>query len=151
MPQQPKEPHEMSKTRTKTQPKPILNSSLPPQFRQFRLALAREPGHPDGDDEVAYIILAPLDSEDRIDAALWREHRDACRVVRQRPGEPDKHGHLVHRPGGGWAFHYEDGDSSVPDEVGYHFADERFMVGEYVSLNEGGKMHTYRVTTVSYL
>ena len=71
--------------------------------------------------------------------------------VRQRPGERDKHGHLVHRPGGGWAFHYEDGESSVPDDVGYHFADERFMVGEYVSLNEGGKMHTYRVTTVSYL
>ena len=29
---------------SKTQPKPILNASLPPQFRQFRLALAREPG-----------------------------------------------------------------------------------------------------------
>ena len=25
------------------------------------------------------------------------------------------------------------------------------VVGEYVSLNEGGKMHTYRVTSVSYL
>jgi len=37
------------------------------------------------------------------------------------------------------------------DEVGYHFADERFRVGEYVSLNEGGKMHTYRVTAASYL
>jgi hypothetical protein len=100
---------------------------------------------------VAYIIVAPLDSEDRIDAALWREHRDACRVVRQRPDQQDKRGHLVHRPGGGWAFHYDDGEASMPDEVGYHFADERFQVGEYVSLNEGGKMHTYRVTSVSYL
>jgi len=151
MPQQPKEPHEMSKNRTKSRPEPILNSSLPPQFRQFRLALAREPGHPEGDDEIAYIIVAPLDAQDRIDAGLWREHREACRVVRQRPGERDKHGHLVRRRGGGWAFHYEDGESSVPDDVGYHFADERFMVGEYVSLNEGGKMHTYRVTSVSYL
>ena len=44
-----------------------------------------------------------------------------------------------------------DGETSLPDEVGYHFADERFLVGEYVSLNEGGKMHTYRVTSVSYL
>ena len=116
----------MSKTRTKTPPKPILNASLPAQFRQFRLALAREPGHPEGDAEVAYIIVAPLDSEDRIDAGLWREHRDACRVVRQRPDQQDKHGHLVHRPGGGWAFHYDDGETSLPDEVGYHFADERF-------------------------
>ena len=40
---------------------------------------------------------------------------------------------------------------SLPDDVGYHFADERFLVGEYVSLNEGGKMHTYRVTSASYL
>jgi len=71
-------------------------------------------------------------------------------VVRQRPDERDQHGHLVHRPGGGWGFHY-DGEANQPDEVGYHFADERFIVGEYVSINERGKMHTYRVTTVSYL
>ena len=58
---------------------------------------------------------------------------------------------LVHRPGGGWAFHYDDGETGLPDDVGYHFADERFLVGEYVSLNEGGKMHTYRVTAASYL
>ena len=130
--------------------KPILNASLPAQFRQIRIALAREPGHPEGDAEVAYIIIAPLGSDDRIDPKLWREHRDACRVARQRPGEQDKLGHLVHRPGGGWAFHY-DGETAPPDEVGYHFADERFVVGEYVSINERGKMHTYRVTTVSYL
>ena len=94
--------------------------------------------------------MAPLDSEDRIDPKLWREHRDACRVVRQRPDEQDKHGHLVHRPGGGWGFHY-DNETNLPDDVGYHFADERFVVGEYVSISESGKMHTYRVTTVSYL
>jgi hypothetical protein len=51
----------------------------------------------------------------------------------------------------GWAFHDNDGETNLPDEVGYHFADERFPVGEYVSLNEGGKMHTYRVTSASYL
>jgi hypothetical protein len=37
------------------------------------------------------------------------------------------------------------------DEACYHFADERFTVGEYISIKERGKMHTYRVTTVSYL
>jgi hypothetical protein len=139
----------MSKTRSKTS-QPILNASLPPQFRQFRLALAREPGHPEGDAEVAYIIVAPLDSGGRIDARLWREHRDACRVVRQRPGEQDQHGQLVHRPGGGWAFHYDD-ETGLSDEVGYHFADECFTAGEYVSINDRGKIHTYRVTSVSYI
>lgn len=133
---------------SKTQLKPILNTSLPAQFRQVRIALAREPGHPEGDAEVAYVMVAPFDSEDRIDAKLWRQHRDACRVVRQRPNEDDTHGHLTHRPGGGWSFHY-DNEPGLPDDVGFHFADERFVVGEYVSINEHGKMHTYRVTTVS--
>lgn len=133
-----------------TQRQPILNASLPAQFRQIRIALAREPGHPEGDAEVAYILVAPLDAEDRIDAKLWKAHREACRVARQRPDEQDRLGHLVHRPGGGWAFHY-DGEGELADEVGYHFKDERFVVGEYVSINERGKMHTYRVTTVSYL
>ena len=41
-------------------------------------------------------------------------------------------------------------EPGVGGGVGCHFADERFVVGEYVSLNEGGKMHTYRVTSVSY-
>ena len=72
---------------SKPQLKPILNASLPAQFRQIRIALAREPGHPEGDDEIAYIFVAPLDAEGRIDPKLWREHRDACRVARQRPDE----------------------------------------------------------------
>jgi hypothetical protein len=135
---------------SKPQRKPILNASLPAQFRQIRIVLAREPGHPEGDDEFAYIFVAPLDVDGRIDPKLWRAHREACRVSRQRPGEQDQLGHLVHRPGGGWAFQY-DGEANVPEETGYHFADERFVVGEYVSINERSKMHTYRVTTVSYL
>jgi len=135
---------------SKSKRKPILNAFLPPQFRQFRIVLAREPGHPDGDDEVAYIFIAPVDAEGRIDPKLWRIHREACRVARQRPNEQDQLGYLVHRSGGGWGFHY-DGDASLPDEAGFHFDEERFVVGEYVSINERGKMHTYRVTTVSYL
>ena len=127
-------------------PKPILNTSLPPQFRQIRIALAREPNHPEGNASVGYVIVAPLDADDRIDAKLWREHREACRIARLRPNQPDDHGHLVHR-GSGWAFHYAD----TPDEVGVHFTDERFVTGEYVSINESGKMHTYRVTSLSHL
>ena len=130
--------------------KPILNAALPPQFRQIRIVLAREPGHPDGDDEVAYIFVAPGDIEGRIDPKLWRSHSEACRVARQRPNEADQLGNLVHQAGGAWGFHYHD-DVNLPDDVGFHFADERFVVGEYVSINERGKMHTYRVTTVSHL
>lgn len=130
--------------------KPILNASLPAQFRQIRIELAREPGHPEGDSAVAYVIIAPLDADDRIDPMLWRDHREACRIARQRPGEQDDHGHLIHRQGGSWAFHYDAG-TNTPDEVGFHFADQRFETGEYVTINEGGKMHTYRVVSVNHL
>ncbi|HEY3031653.1 MAG TPA: hypothetical protein VGJ68_15935 [Bradyrhizobium sp.] len=131
-------------------PKPILNTSLPAQFRQIRIELAREPGHPEGDSDVAYVIIAPLDPNDRIDPRLWREHREACRIARLRPNKQDDHGHLVHRQDGGWAFHYNT-SANMPDEVGFHFADEHFASGEYVSITEGGKMHTYRVASVSHL
>ena len=134
---------------THTNPKPILNSSLPPQFRQIRIELAREPGHPEGESDVAYVIVAPIDSDSRIDASLWRAHREACRIARLRPHKPLEHGHLVHRQGGGWAFHYN--GSTLPDDIGFHFADERFVAGEYVSVNEAGKMHTYRVASVGHL
>lgn len=127
----------------------ILNSSLPPHFRRIRIELAREPGHPEGEANVAYVLVAPLDPNDRIDAGLWREHREACRVTRLRPSEPDRRGLLVHR-GHGWAFHYLP-SQEIPDELGFHFGDERFVPGEYVSIKEGGKMHTYRVTSVSPL
>jgi hypothetical protein len=130
--------------------KPILNASLPAQFRQIRIELAREPGHPEGDSAVAYVIIAPLDADDRIDPMLWRDHREACRIARLRPGQQDNHGRLVHRQGGSWAFHYDTG-ANTPDEVGFHFADQRFETGEYVTINERGKMHTYRVVSVNHL
>src|ERR1700732_4347504 len=106
--------------------KPILNAYLPPQFRHIRIALAREPGHPGGDDEVAYIFIAPVDADGRIDQKLWRSHREACRVARQRPNEEDQLGYLVHHAGA-WRFHYDD-EAGLPDDVGFHFADERFVV-----------------------
>jgi hypothetical protein len=133
----------------KTQQKPILNTSLPPQFRQIRMELAREHDHPEGDHDVSYIIVAPLNPDGMIDPKLWKQHREACRVTRLRPNEQEGHGHLVYHPGGAWGFHYD--DEILPDEAGYHFADEHFVAGEYVSINEAGKMHTYRVVSVNRL
>lgn len=119
---------------------------LPRSFRRIRLELAREPGHPEGSRRHGYVFVAPLREDGRIDPALWKKYRDECRVMRFRPNDEDI-GHLVHRPGGAWAFHYDvQGDEE--DETGYRFEDERFLVGEYVSIREGGKMHTYRVVSV---
>ncbi|MBN8976219.1 MAG: hypothetical protein J0I08_07055 [Rhizobiales bacterium] len=129
---------------TTVQLKPILNTSLPPQFRQIRLELAREPDHPHGEDDVGYIVIAPLERDGHIALKSWMEHRDACRVTRFRPDGREEVGHLVHRRDGAWAFHYDQA-TGLPDETGYHFANERFVPGEYVSINENGAMHTYRV------
>jgi hypothetical protein len=129
-------------------PTPILNTSLPPAFRQIRIELAREQEHPDGAHNIAYILVAPLDDDGRIDAETWRHHREACRVARLRPGAETVHGHLVHRRGGSWAFQYGAG---IPDERGYHFNEEHFVPGEYVSVNEEGRMHPFRVISVARL
>ena len=119
---------------------------LPHAFRRIRLELAREPDHPAGSRRHGYVFVAPLDEAGKIDAKLWKQHRADCRVVRFRPDDEDV-GHLVHRPGGTWGFHYDiDGDED--DEWGYRFADEKFVIGEYVSIDEGGKMHTFRVVSV---
>ena len=136
---------------TKASSPPILNTSLPSCFRRIRLELAREPDHPEGEWNVAYIMVAPLDDEGRIDPDQWKKHRDACRVARQRPNEPESRGHLVHRPGGSWAFQYDISGEVRGDEAGYHFQDERFVLDEYVSIKDSGKMRTFRVVGVSHL
>ncbi|MCX7319436.1 MAG: hypothetical protein NT113_08050 [Hyphomicrobiales bacterium] len=129
---------------------PIRNSELPRCFRRLHLVLARESGHPEGDAEIGYVFIAPLDENDRIDAAVWKAHREACRVTRLRPGGDDIRGHLIHRPGGSWAFHY-DVSGTAPDEAGFHFDKESFRLGEYVSVREAGTEQTYRVASVTPL
>lgn len=130
-------------TRTK------IKAGLPRGFRRIRLELAREPGHPSGSSRLGYVFVAPLDETGRIDANLWHRHRDECRVVRFRPGDEDV-GHLVHRPGGAWAFHYDiNGDEA--DESGYRFGDEKFVMGEYVSIKEGQTTHTFKVSSVEHI
>jgi len=128
-------------------PQPILNTSLPPTFREIRMTLAKEPEHPEGDAAIKYVFVAPLTPDGKIDASLWRRHREACRVTRSRPGTSDVHGHLIHRPGGSWAFHYE----NIADDIGFHFSDEQFRQGEYVSIREAGKFHPFQVTLVRHL
>ncbi|HKY08571.1 MAG TPA: hypothetical protein VJQ55_10030 [Candidatus Binatia bacterium] len=120
---------------------------LPPNFRQIRLELAREKGHPAGSAAHGYTIFAPLDKDSKIDPQLWHAFRDFCRVVRFRPDEEEAIGHVIHRPGGSWAFHY-DIRGAEDDESGYHLENERFEPGEYVSIREHDRMHTFQVMSV---
>lgn len=124
-------------------------TELPRAFHQIRLELAREPQHPEGDAKASYLITAPLDTEKRLDASLWKSHRDNCRVVRLRANDKDV-GHLVHGPGGNWSFRY-DIYGNAADEIGLKLQDEKFVTGEYISVREGDFVHTYRVTSVEHL
>ncbi|UGY12405.1 hypothetical protein HAP48_0027605 [Bradyrhizobium septentrionale] len=122
--------------------KPLQNTALPHSL--VRLERAREHDYPEGASAIGYIIVAPLDTASRIDVETWKAHREACRVVRQRPAEGDQLGHLVRGPSDSSRFHY-DVAGAAADEAGYHFGNERFRIGEYVSIHEADGMHPYRV------
>ena len=123
---------------------------LPEPFRRIRLELAREPGHPEGDAHTAYVLTAPLDREGHLDGELARDFREACRVVRLRPGADPEDGALRRRPGGSWAFHYEF-DGGEDDDPAYRLGEHRFVLGEYVTIFEDEGAHTYRVVSVQTL
>ncbi|WP_421981533.1 hypothetical protein [Roseibium sp.] len=119
-----------------------------PALRKIRLNLARTRDFPQGSARHGYEFTAPLDETGHIDATLWKKERDHCRVRRFWGAEEEEIGHLIHRPGGSWAFHYDiDGDDD--DEAGYRFGAHAFNPGEYVSIkDEDGDMHTFQVVTV---
>jgi len=133
-------------------PSPHVTSGdpLPAAFHSIRLALARESGHPEGSRDHGYDLVVPLDASGRLDPSWLKTHRDRYRFVHFTPGAERKAGHLVHRPGESWAFHYDIYDISgdEDDAGGYRFQSERFVVGEYVSIREGEQFHTYQVVAV---
>ena len=127
-------------------------TTLPHTFKRIRLNLARSKDFPQGSPKHGYEFVAPLDANDHIDVALWRGHREHCRVRRFREGDDDEIGFLVHKPGGPeharWVFDY-DQTAVDDDESGYRFAAHAFRRGEYVSIrNENGESHTYVVVSV---
>ncbi|MBT9289397.1 hypothetical protein [Prosthecodimorpha staleyi] len=117
-------------------------------LKKIRLNLARTKDHPNGSARHGYEFVAPLDADGHIDAEGWKKAREKCRVRRFWGGEEEDVGHLVHRPGGSWAFRYDiAGDED--DEAGYRFGAHAFNVGEYVSIrDEDGDLHTFQVVTV---
>ncbi|WP_075216952.1 hypothetical protein [Mongoliimonas terrestris] len=114
---------------------------------RIRLELARTKGFPEGSAAHGYAFVAPLDADGKLDAVAWKSVRDRCRVHRFWGADDEDIGHLVRRPGGSWAFHYDvDGDED--DEAGYRLGDHRFAIGEYVSVrDEDGDLHTFRVVS----
>ena len=114
-----------------------------------RLELARDPEFPEGSGLRGYECVLPLTGDGHIDAEEWRAQRERCRVHRFWEGEPDERGHLVHKRGGTWAFHYDVEGDPDEDEPGFKFDQHVFKQGEYVSLREqDGSLRTFRVVSV---
>jgi hypothetical protein len=119
-------------------------------LKRVRLELAREPGHPAGSARHGYEIIAPLDDEGHLDAALWANKRQACTVNRFWEGEEPRHGHLTHI-GGHWRFHYPGDDADADDPI-YKLASHRILIGEYLSIDEDdGERHTFKIVVVEPL
>ena len=115
---------------------------------KIRLELARGHDHPEGSKAIGYEFAAPLNADFKINPEEWHKRRDNCRVRRFRPGEADDLGHLIRKPGGSWAFHYDIHSDEEDDESGYRFGDHAFTLGEYVSIREEEGLRTFRVVRV---
>ncbi len=122
-------------------------------LKKIRLELARDREHPDGSSRHGYEFVGPLDEEGHLDAAAWKKYRERCRVKRFWLNEADEVGHLVRKPGGQWAFHYDVHGDADDDEGGYRLGNHKFAVGEYVSIREHDDdvMRTFRVVRVEPL
>ena len=117
-------------------------------LRRVRLELARDDDHPSGSRSHGYDFIAPLDDDGHLNAGEWKKERARCRVKRFWAGQPDEIGHLVHKPGGVWAFDYNP-NAKEDDEPGFKFDRHRFVPGEYVSIKEhDGVQRTFIVKGV---
>ena len=119
---------------------------------KIRLELARDHDFPEGSSSHGYEFTAPLDNARHIDHDSWKSKRDSCRVRRFWDGQDDEVGHLIRKPGGSWAFHYDLLGDPDDDEAGYRFGNHAFQAGEYVSIKEHDDvMRTFKVVMVQPL
>ena len=118
-------------------------------LKRVRLELARDEEYPLGGRNHGYDFIAPIDDDGHISVEDWKRERERCRVKRFWEGEKDEVGHIIRKPGGSWAFHYDIHGSQEADEGGYRFDQHSFKPGEYVSIREhDGELRTFKVMSV---
>ncbi len=118
-------------------------------LKKIRLELARDHDYPEGSRHCGYEFVAPINADDHIDPGEWKKQRDRCRVKRFWIETDDELGHLIRKPGGSWAFHYDVNGDPDDDETGYRFGLHTFRIGDYVSLKEhDDHVRTFRVVRV---
>lgn len=119
-------------------------------FHHIRLELAREPGHPHGNPGDGWDIVAALDDAGRLDLEACRAAPRRCFVRRFLREATVATGHLRHGVGDLWILDLE--NSEVLDASGFRLGEERFALGEYVSIiSADGSAHTYGVERMECL
>lgn len=119
------------------------------KLRHVRLELARDHEFPNGSSRHGYEFIAPLDDSGQLDLAAYKRTKDRARVRRFWGSDPEEVGHILHKRGGTWAFHYDIHGDAAHDEAGFRFDTHKFAPGEYVSLKEqDGTLRTFLVTKV---
>ena len=115
---------------------------------RIRLELARDRDFPEGSRHHGYELVAPIDDAGHIDPGAWKTDRQRCRV-RRFWGDEEEVGHVIRKPGGAWAFHYDVFGDADDDETGYRFGDHTFRLGDYVTIKEhDDTLRTFRVVAV---
>jgi hypothetical protein len=118
------------------------------KLMQVVMELAREPGHPHGDRNHGYQLNLPLSEDGRIDEKEFEHLHKICTVKRIRSGEEPRYGRLRRGSAGQWSFDYDD-RQEFDDEMGFRLGEERFVLGEYISVREDdGVMHTFQIISV---
>jgi hypothetical protein len=119
------------------------------KLHHVRLELARDHEFPNGSNRHGYEFIAPLDDHGQLDLDVYKRLKDRARVRRFWGSDPEEVGHILHKRGGTWAFHYDIHGDAAHDEAGFRFDTHKFVPGEYVSLKEqDGTLRTFRVTKV---
>ena len=114
----------------------------------IRLELARDQDFPQGSRRHGYEFVAPLDMDGNIGLEEWEKNKQLCTVKRFWGTAEVEAGHLIRKPGGNWAFHYDLQGAPDDDETGYRFFDHTFRIGDYVSINEHDDvLRTFRVVS----
>ena len=136
-------------TATKPSTPEVTAGQADRMLQRVRLELARCHDFPNGSHAHGYDFIVPIDQNGHIDLDAWRLVRERCRVRRFWEGDPDEVGHVVHKRGGAWAFHYDIRGDAAHDEPGYHFETHKLMPGEYVSIKEqDGVLRAFFVKSV---
>lgn len=134
---------------TAAKPSKITAAQAVQMLQRVRLELARCHEFPNGSQSHGYDFIVPIGDHGHIDLEAWRLVLDRCRVKRFWGSEPDEVGHVVHKRGGVWAFHYDIRGDAAHDEPGYHFETHKLIPGEYVSIKEqDGVLRTFFVKSV---